>query len=144
MLKDLFFCFKRFNIPNEIIFKIIYEHKGLESPISRIVKNSLYSGQFFISKYKSKADYLNMFIKCDICNNIIDYNMNICIMVSTSEIRWYLPLSNIKQHDDSFTIFIYNKFYPNESVIYYTFLNKILKENLTIVCSTCDSNYWKN
>lgn len=142
MERILTMCFRRYHIPNEIIWKIMYEFNGFQHKISKMVIDSLYSGEFFMIKYKSKAEYQRMFITCDCCKNFIDYDLNVCIMINTNEIRWYLPISSIKSSDDSFTLFIYNKFYPNEMNIYYTFLNKILKENLTIICSNCDKNYW--
>ena len=51
-------------------------------------------------------------------------------------------INSIRSSDDSFTLFIYYKYYPNEQKIYYTFLNKILKENITIICQNCNKNFW--
>lgn len=135
-------CLKRHHIPNELIWKIFYVYKGLQHPTTTQLLTSLYSGEFFIKKYNSKRHYLNMFIKCTYCKININNNENVCILVNSKDIRWYLPINSIKCCDDSFTRFIYYKFYPNEEKIYYSFLTKILKENISIICHKCDKHFW--
>lgn len=142
MEKILTLCFKRHCIPNEIIWKILYFYKGLQHPVANIIIDSLYSGKYFVSKYNSKRKYLEMFLKCNDCYRILEYNTNVCIFVNSKDIKWYLPINSIRSSDDSFTLFIYYKYYPNEQKIYYTFLNKILKENITIICQNCNKNFW--
>jgi hypothetical protein len=141
MEKILTMCFKRYSIPNELIWNILYNYKGLQHPLSNIILDSLYSGQYFVKKYISKKKYLEMFIKCSDCNKILSYNVNVCILVNSKDIKWYLPINSIKSSDDSFTRFIYYKYYPSEEKIYYTYLNKILKENISIICQNCDNKF---
>jgi len=70
------------NIPNEIIFKILYEFKGLEHPVSQQLKhyqNNLQIGlkqavSFLGLKYSLRRSIkIIQNIKCHVCDNRIGY-----------------------------------------------------------------------
>lgn len=60
-LSNIFLCFQRYDIPNELIFKIIYEHKGLQHPLSFALEEKsifiIYKSIHYDHLYNKTSDF---------------------------------------------------------------------------------------